>query len=92
VPPRTPRRRCGAFSPPCVRKHGNMTDRIFADEVVARFGGHYPGEPVKLAHKLLGHPLLELDSIAALAQRMRPRDVEYNAADLPISVPQEDLP
>jgi len=69
-----------------------MTDRIFADEVVARFGAHYPDEPVKLAHKLLGHPLLELESIAALAQRMRPRDVEYNAADLPISVPQEDLP
>ncbi|MDB5697744.1 MAG: Cupin-like protein [Alphaproteobacteria bacterium] len=69
-----------------------MTDRIFADDVVARFGTAYPGEPTKLAHKLIGHPLLELASIAALAQRMRPGDVEYNAANLPISVPQEDLP
>jgi hypothetical protein len=69
-----------------------MTERTFTDEVVQRFRAGYPGTPTGLAHRLLGHPLLELDSIAALAQRMRPKDVEYNAADLPIGVPQEDLP
>ncbi|HKT14577.1 MAG TPA: cupin-like domain-containing protein [Allosphingosinicella sp.] len=69
-----------------------MTDRIFADDIVDRFRAGYPDNPTKLAHCLLGHPLLELEAIAALAQRMRPRDVEYNAADLPIGVPQEELP
>jgi hypothetical protein len=69
-----------------------MTDRVFADDIVTRFRAGYPDRPVKLVHKLLGHPLLELDSIAALAQRMRPQDVEYNFAALPIGIPQEDLP
>lgn len=69
-----------------------MTDTIFTPDIVARFCGAYPDAPTRLAHRLLGHPLLELDSIAALAQRMRAKDVEYNAAKLPIGIPQEDLP
>jgi len=69
-----------------------MTDTIFSDDIVARFRGGYPLQPTPLAHQLLGHPLLELDAIAALAQRMNRKDVEYNAALLPIGVPQEDLP
>lgn len=69
-----------------------MTERIFSDEIVSRFTHAYPDRPARLAHQLLGHPLLELESIAALAQRMRPENVEYNAADLPIGIPQEALP
>jgi hypothetical protein len=68
------------------------TERIFSGDIVARFCDAYPARPTKLAHRLIGHPLLELDAIAALAQRMRSSDVEYNAADLPIGVPQEELP
>lgn len=69
-----------------------MTDKIFPDDVATRFRGGYPDAPTKLAHRLLGNPLLELDAIAALAQRMRPEDVEYNAAMLPIGLPQDELP
>lgn len=69
-----------------------MTEKIFTDEILTRFRAGYPDVPTKLGHRLLGNPLLELDAIAALAQRMRPKDVEYNAAMLPIGVPQDELP
>lgn len=46
----------------------------------------YPEQPVRLAHDLADHPLLCIDALAGLAERMRPVDVEYNKADLPIGV------
>jgi len=69
-----------------------MTDRTFDAAAAASLRAAYPTAPARLTHRLLGHPLLQLDSIAALARRMRPQDVEYNAADLPIGLSQRDLP
>jgi hypothetical protein len=69
-----------------------MTEPVFSDDVVTRFRAGYPDRPVALAHRLVGHPLFGLEEIAALAQRMRAKDVEYNFANLPIGIPQEDLP
>lgn len=69
-----------------------MNDRAFSDEILSRFRSIYPETTAKIAHGLAGHPLLELDAIAALAQRMRPKDVDYNAALLPIGLPQDQLP
>lgn len=69
-----------------------MTDHVFSDAAVEQFKSVYPGGPGKLTQSLVGHPLLTLEPIAQLAQRMRAKDVEYHAANLPIGVPQELLP
>ncbi len=52
----------------------------------------YPETPVLLDHGLAGHPLLSLDALAGLAQRIRPVDVEYNRADLPVGIDPADTP
>ena len=52
----------------------------------------YPEAPVLLDHGLAGHPLLALDALAALARRIRPVDVEYNRADLPVGIDPADTP
>ncbi len=52
----------------------------------------YPETPVLLDHGLTGHPLLALDALAGLAQRIRPVDVEYNRADLPVGIDPADTP
>ena len=51
---------------------------------LASFAALYPETPGLVAHGLVGHPLLELDALVALAARMRPETVEYNRADLPV--------
>jgi quercetin dioxygenase-like cupin family protein len=53
----------------------------------------YPTIPRHLAHGLAGHPLLELDALAALARRMRPASLEHNAAtDLPLGLASDQIP
>lgn len=55
-------------------------------DAIASFRAAYPEQPALLGHNLAGHPLFELDALAALAERMRACDVEYNRGDLPIGV------
>ena len=69
-----------------------MADRVFSDDAVARFLAHYPQRPARIAHGLLGHPLLELEALAALAARLDPSEVEYNRGRLPIGISQEATP
>lgn len=57
-----------------------------------RFAALYPEVPHKLAHALGRHPLLELESLAALAEALPPAAVEYNRADLPIGVTAKPEP
>jgi hypothetical protein len=52
----------------------------------------YPEQPVLLDHALVDHPLLQLDALAALAQRIRPVDAEYNRGDLPVGIDPEATP
>lgn len=52
----------------------------------------YPETPGLIAHDLIDHPLLKLEMLAALAGRLRPVDVEYNRADLPIGVDPAETP
>jgi hypothetical protein len=52
----------------------------------------YPERPTLLRHELCGHELLGLEALIALAQRMRPVDVEYNRADLPVGVDPAETP
>ncbi|PCD03054.1 transcriptional regulator [Sphingomonas spermidinifaciens] len=60
--------------------------QIFDDGARSTFDALYPETAGKLTHGLVGHKLFELESLVALAQRMRPVDVEQNLADLPIGV------
>ena len=57
-----------------------MEQAVFPDETRAAFAAAYPCAPTHLHHNLAGHPLLELDALAALATRMRPETREPNAA------------
>ncbi len=50
------------------------------------FATLYPETPGTLPHGLVDHPLLTLESLVALAQRMRPETVEYNRGNLPVGV------
>jgi hypothetical protein len=52
----------------------------------------YPEQPVLLDHDLAGHELLSLESLAQLAQRIRPVDVEYNRGDIPVGIDPADTP
>jgi hypothetical protein len=69
-----------------------MTDTCFPLETLDLFRQIYPEQPAKLAHRLVGHPLFELEALAGLAQRMRASDAEYNRGDLPVGIDPEATP
>lgn len=70
-----------------------MAHTVFPDEARAALAAAYPCTPTHLTHALAGHPLLELDALAALARRMRPESLEHNAAvDLPLGIANADTP
>lgn len=66
--------------------------RAFSDSARVTFGAAYPDRPVKLTHGLASHPLLDLDALADLAERMPAQSVEYNLGQLPLGVRAEDMP
>ena len=59
---------------------------VFAQPSRTRFAAHYPEQPHILAHNLTSHPLLEIEALAQLAERLPITSVEYNRGDLPIGV------
>ncbi len=59
---------------------------VFPPESRATFAAHYPEVPHKLTHGLDSHPLLELDALAALAERLPTGSIECNFADLPLGI------
>ncbi len=62
------------------------TAPVFEGAARARFAAHYPEKPHVLAHNLTSHPLLEIEALAQLAERLPVTSVEYNRGDLPIGV------
>ena len=68
------------------------TAAIFAESARRAFAAAYPDRPAKLSHGLVGHSLLTLDALAALAERMPAASVEYNLGKLPLGVRPEDTP
>ena len=59
---------------------------------LSAFTALYPEQPGKLRHQLSGHPMFDLESLAALAGQMRAVDVEYNRGNLPVGVdPDADI-
>ncbi|MBC7987385.1 MAG: cupin-like domain-containing protein [Sphingomonadaceae bacterium] len=65
---------------------------IFGAKAHELLGQAYPESPVLLPHRLENHPLLGLDALADLALSMRPIDVEYNRADLPVGIDPSAIP
>lgn len=65
---------------------------VFGPAARAALGDLYPEQPVLIGHGLADHPLLQLDALAALAQRIRPVDAEYNRGDLPVGLDPKDTP
>ncbi|MFY7746194.1 MAG: cupin-like domain-containing protein, partial [Erythrobacter sp.] len=59
---------------------------VFAGPARARFAAHYPEKAHILGHNLTSHPLLEIEALAQLAEKLPIRSVEYNRGDLPIGV------
>lgn len=59
---------------------------IFDAQARTAFSAGYPETPHALRHALDRHPLLELDALADLAERLPDSSVEYNRGDLPIGV------
>lgn len=66
--------------------------RSFDPAAIEALRAFYPARPGTLRHRLVDHPLLRLEALAALAQRMRPVDVEYNRGDLPVGIDPEATP
>ena len=62
------------------------TAPVFDDAARQRFVAHYPETPHILRHALTAHPLLEIEALAQLAERLPITSVEYNRGDLPIGV------
>ncbi|HEX8192078.1 MAG TPA: cupin-like domain-containing protein [Allosphingosinicella sp.] len=69
-----------------------MSDRIFPAESLAAFDAAYPEAPLKLRHDMTGHKLFTLEALAELAGRLEPKNVEYNAGDLPVGIDPDDVP
>ncbi len=69
-----------------------MSDRFFTPQAADAFRALYPEQPGILTHRLLGHPLFELESLVQLAQRIRPVDAEYNRGDLPVGIDPAAMP
>ncbi len=65
---------------------------IFDPETRAIFAQHYPEIPHKIAHKLVDHPLLNLESLAQLGEALPEKSLEYNRGDLPIGIDPADVP
>jgi hypothetical protein len=68
-----------------------MTE-IFNPAARETFAANYPETPHKLDHQLRDHPLLTLNALAALGERLPTASVEYNKGDLPTGVdPDSDI-
>lgn len=59
---------------------------VFDAAARQQFAAHYPEQPHILRHSLTSHPLLEIEALAQLAERLPIASVEYNRGDLPIGV------
>jgi hypothetical protein len=56
------------------------------------FADNYPEIPHKLAHALGDHPLLTIEALAQLGEKLPPASVEYNKGDLPVGIDPSQIP
>ena len=69
-----------------------MNPPVFPPHSLDRFGSAYPDTILKLDHQLLGHPLMELESLIGLSERLPGAVIEHNLGDLPVGIGQHDVP
>ena len=72
--------------------HQPIATPVFPDSACDAFAAAYPDRTVIFGHRLTTHPLLSRASLAALAERMPARNVEYNRGDLPLALLPEQVP
>lgn len=63
-----------------------LDNAVFGPQARIAFAAAYPETPGVIAHRMAGHPMLTLDSLAALAAELPDASIEYNRGDLPIGV------
>ena len=66
-------------------------ERVFSDSATQALAALYPERAGVISHRLVGHPLLALDALVALAARIRPVDVEQNIGTLPVGIDPADV-
>lgn len=69
-----------------------MKPAVFPPETRKAFAAAYPASPAKFGHTLLSHPLLTLEALAELAEKLPAHEIEYNPGKLPIGIRPEDVP
>lgn len=69
-----------------------MTLRAFPESSLDQFGRTYPESIVQLKHDLISHPLMEIESLIGLSERLPAAVIEHNLGDLPIGIGQHDVP
>lgn len=72
--------------------HQPIARPVFSGEALAAMEKLYPAKAGALGHRLGDHPLLTLDALAALGERLPASQVEYNPGDIPIGIRPEDIP
>lgn len=66
---------------------------VFPDSARGALTAAYPQAPTHLTHGIADHPLLSLEALAGLAERLLPDTLEHNAAtDLPLGIAYADTP
>lgn len=71
---------------------GSSATAVFTADANARFALCYPETAHVLTHRLLQHPLLDLEALAQLGEQLPEKSLEYNRGDLPIGIRPEDIP
>ena len=56
-----------------------------------RFSENYPEKPHQLTHNLGDHPLMTLEALARLGEKLPEKSVEYNKGDLPVGVAPDEV-
>ena len=64
----------------------------FGADTQIKLHQNYPEFPADLRHRLGDHPLLRIESLAALAKALPRRCIEYNSGDLPVEQDPETTP
>ncbi|MBY4636149.1 cupin-like domain-containing protein [Sphingopyxis sp. XHP0097] len=72
--------------------HQPIVAPVFPDEALAAMAALYPVKAGRLGHSLGDHPLLTLEALATLGERLPAAQVEYNPGDIPIGIRPEDIP
>jgi len=70
----------------CLPSPRDFDGRAFDDRAFAEFAAAYPEQPAVFAHNLCHHPLMQLESLAALAERLPAESIEYAYAEQPIGI------